>query len=53
METKVDLEKKIIKLKLDKRELVLAGKDTSKIDEEILWVKKELDYLENIAVTNK
>lgn len=53
MKTKVDLEKKIIKLKLDKRELVLAGKDTSKIDEEILCVKKLLDDLENIVIINK
>ena len=35
MEKKINLEKKIIQLKLEKRDLVLAGKSTSKIDEEI------------------
>ena len=50
MDTKVDLEKKIIQLKLDKRQLVLAGKETSKIDKEILHIKRELD---NLVVTNK
>ena len=35
MEKKVNLEQKIIDLKLKKRELVLAGKNTSDVDEEI------------------
>ena len=38
-------EKKIIQLKLEKRDLVLAGKSTSKIDEEIDNIKNELDKL--------
>lgn len=45
MENKVNLEKNIIKLKLEKRELVLAGKSTNKIDEEINDIKNKLDKL--------
>ena len=45
MEKKINLEKKIIQLKLEKRDLVLAGKRTSKIDEEIDNIKNELDKL--------
>lgn len=43
MEEKVNLEQKIIDLKLKKRELVLAGKNTSDVDEEIKKIKQELD----------
>lgn len=43
MEKKVNLEQKIIDLKLKKRELVLAGKNTSDVDEEIKKIKQELD----------
>ena len=39
MEKRINLEEKIIKLKLEKRDLVLAGKNTSKIDEEIDNIK--------------
>ena len=45
MEKRINLEEKIIKLKLDNRDLVLAGKNTSKIDEEIDKIKNELDKL--------
>ena len=45
MEKKINLEKKIIQLKLEKRDLVLAGKSTSKIDKEINSIKNELDKL--------
>lgn len=45
MEKKINLEKKIIQLKLEKRDLVLAGKDTNKVDEEINSIKSELDKL--------
>lgn len=45
MEKKIDLEKKIVQLKLEKRDLVLAGKNTCKIDEEINNIKNELDKL--------
>ena len=43
MEKKINLEKKIIQLKLEKRDLVLAGKSTSKIDEEINNIKNQLN----------
>lgn len=49
MESKLNLEEKIVKLKLEKRDLVLASKDTSKIDEEIEIIMKELDKLSLIA----
>ena len=45
MEKKINLEEKIIQLKLETRDLVLAGKSTSKIDEEIDNIKNELDKL--------
>ena len=45
MEKKANLGKKIIQLKLEKRDLVLAGKSTSKIDKEINSIKNELDKL--------
>lgn len=45
VEKKIDLEKKIVQLKLEKRDLVLAGKNTCKIDEEINNIKNELDKL--------
>ena len=43
MEEKVNLEQRIIQLKLKKRDLVLAGKNTKEIDEEINNIKNELD----------
>lgn len=49
MEKKIDLEKKIIQLKLEKRDLVLAGKNTSKVDKEINTIKNELDKLSLIV----
>ena len=45
----MNLEKKIIQLKLEKRELILAGKSTSKIDDEIDNIKSELDKLSDIV----
>ncbi|GAA0087166.1 hypothetical protein ACH36K_00775 [Clostridium sp. MB05] len=42
MGKKDELEKKLIKLKLEKRELLLAGKNTSKIDDLIKEVELEL-----------
>jgi ABC-type phosphate transport system auxiliary subunit len=45
----MNLEKKIIQLKLEKRELILAGKSTSKIDDEIDNIKNELDKLSDIV----
>ena len=45
----MNLEKKIIQLKLEKRELILAGKSTSKIDDEIDNIKNELDKLSEIV----
>ena len=45
MEKKINLEEKIIQLKLEKRDLVLAGKSTSEIDEEINNITTELDKL--------
>ena len=49
MEKKINLEEKIIQLKLEKRDLFLAGKSTSKIDEEIDNIKNELDKLSIVA----
>ncbi len=49
MEKKINLEKKIIQLKLEKRDLVLAGKSTIKIDKEIDNIKNELDKLSIIV----
>lgn len=43
MEKKIELEQKLIKLKLEKRDLVLAGKNTNIIDEEIRLIQMELD----------
>ena len=45
VEKKINLEEKIIQLKLEKRDLVLAGKSTSEIDKEIDNIKNELDKL--------
>ena len=42
MGKKDDLEQKLIKLKLEKRELLLAGKNTGKVDDLIKQVEKEL-----------
>lgn len=49
MEEKVNLEQRIIQLKLKKRDLVLAGKNTKEIDEEINNIKNELDKLSLIV----
>ncbi len=45
MGKKDDLEQRLIKLKLEKRELVLAGKNTGKIDELIKEVEVALKEL--------
>ncbi|GAB6168555.1 hypothetical protein JCM1393_10150 [Clostridium carnis] len=47
MGKKDELEEKIINLKLEKRELILAGKNTNKIDDLIKKVEEELkEFLE-------
>ncbi|MGL5354390.1 MAG: hypothetical protein ACRDA5_13905 [Clostridium sp.] len=42
MGNKCGLEQRIIQLKLEKRELLLAGKNTNKIDELIKEVEEEI-----------
>lgn len=42
MGKEIELQKRIIELKLEKRDLVLAGKSTDQIDEKIKIVEKEL-----------
>lgn len=42
MEKNNELEQKLIKLKLEKRELVLAGKNTARVDELIKVVQEQL-----------
>ena len=49
VEEKVNLEQRIIQLKLKKRDLVLAGKNTKEIDDEINNIKNKLDKLSLIA----
>lgn len=51
MGKKPELEQKLVQLKLEKRDLVLAGKDTSRIDQEIKFIQMELD--KEISVSNK
>lgn len=46
MGKKYDLEQRIIELKLEKRELLLAGKNINKIDELIKEVEKEIKNME-------
>ncbi|MBU5453818.1 hypothetical protein [Caproiciproducens sp. MSJ-32] len=43
MGKKENLEQELINLKLEKRQLVLAGKSTTKIDEAIKEVEKKLN----------
>lgn len=43
MEKRLELEQKLVQLKLEKRDLVLAGKNTDRIDEEIKLIQIELD----------
>lgn len=49
VEEKVNLEQRIIQLKLKKRDLVLAGKNTEEIDDEINNIKNKLDKLSLIV----
>ena len=42
MEREIDLQKKILELKLEKRDLVLAGKSTNTIDKEIKIIESKL-----------
>ena len=42
MEKKTDLQKKIVELKLEKRDLILAGKNTNTIDKEIKSAESKL-----------
>ncbi|NLL31473.1 MAG: hypothetical protein GX258_10680 [Clostridiales bacterium] len=46
MGKKENLEQELINLKLEKRQLVLAGKDTSKIDKAIKEVEEKLNKQE-------
>lgn len=46
MGKKCELEQRIIELKLEKRELLLAGKNINKIDELIKEVEKEIKNIE-------
>lgn len=49
MGNKYDLEQKIIQLKLEKRELLLAGKSVTKIDDMIKEVEDQIKDLINIS----
>lgn len=49
MGKKYDLEQRIIQLKLEKRELLLAGKATVKIDGLIKEVEEELRELSEVV----
>lgn len=49
MGNKYDLEQKIIQLKLEKRELLLAGKSVTKIDDMIKEVEEQIKDLTNIS----
>ena len=42
-----DLERKLVDLKLEKRKLVLAGKNTNTIDESIREIEEKLKELSN------
>ncbi|MGG7060212.1 hypothetical protein ACQPUY_17295 [Clostridium nigeriense] len=46
MGKKDELEEKLINLKLEKRELVLAGKNTNRIDELIKEVEDEIKEMD-------
>ncbi|MGG7145113.1 hypothetical protein ACQPVP_16875 [Clostridium nigeriense] len=46
MGKKDELEEKLINLKLEKRELVLAGKNTNRIDELIKEVEDEIKKMD-------
>lgn len=46
MGKKDELEQKLINLKLEKRELVLAGKNTNRIDELIKEVEDEMKEMD-------
>ena len=46
MGKKCELEQRIIELKLEKRELLLAGKNINKIDELIKAVEEEIKNIE-------
>ena len=48
MGKKCDLEQRIIELKLEKRELLLAGKNVNKIDELIKEVEEEIRNIEQL-----
>ena len=43
MEKRSELEKRIVELKLEKRELVLLGKNTNIVDEKIKCIEKRLE----------
>lgn len=45
MDKKSELEQEIIKLKLEKRELVLSGKNTERVDKLIKEIEDDLNEL--------
>lgn len=48
MEKRYELERMITQLKLEKRDLVLSGKNTKLVDEKIKDIEKKLENEENI-----
>lgn len=50
MEKRTELEKKIVELKLEKRELLLSGKSTDLVDEKIKIIEEELENIEVINI---
>lgn len=47
MEKEIDLKKRILELRLEKRELVLAGKNTFKVDQIIKIIEEQLKEKQN------
>lgn len=43
----IELKERLLELRLEKREFVLAGKNTNKIDESIKRIQKELNENQN------
>ena len=46
MEEQLTLKERLLELRLEKRELILAGKNTNKIDEEIKFIEKEMNLVQ-------
>lgn len=49
MDEKLELENRIIQLKLEKRELVLAGKDTNEVDKKIEAIENKLELIMSLV----